>query len=52
MAALPSRLGKVKAYRAIDRRFSGPKHLRTRHYDDDSDDGIGGGFDDDDEDCY
>ena len=49
MAALPSRLGKVKAYRAIDRRFSGPKHLRTRHYDDDSDEGGGGGFDDDDD---
>ena len=34
-----------KMRRAIDRRFDGPKHLRTRDFGDDSDDGYGyGGF--------
>ena len=37
LAALPSRLGRHKRYRAIDRRFDGPKHLRTRDYDSDDD---------------
>ena len=34
LAALPSRLGAIKQYRAIDRRFDGPKHRRTRDFDD------------------
>jgi len=35
LSALPSRLAQVKHYRAIDRRFDGPKHRRTRDYDGD-----------------
>jgi hypothetical protein len=31
-AALPTRLREHKGYRAIDRRFDGPKHLRTRDF--------------------
>ena len=32
--ALPTRLTALKRYRAIDRRFDGPKHRRTRDYGD------------------
>jgi hypothetical protein len=32
LLALPSRLRPIKHYQAIDRRFDGPKHLRTRDF--------------------
>ena len=37
LRALPSRLRHIKQWRAIDRRFDGPKHLRTRDFSDSSD---------------
>lgn len=40
----PCTVKKHRMRRCIDRRFDGPKHLRTRDFGSDSDDSFGGGF--------
>ena len=47
-SALASTKKKHKMRRAIDRRFDGPKHMRTRDFGSDSDDDGYGGYSDDD----
>jgi len=41
---MPTVLVEHGSCRCIDRRFDGPKHLRTRDYGSDSDDGFGCGL--------